>query len=877
MSVIQLIQKKYLRDERVLQLLLLLSLLRGSPHFFFDNDVDFFHGRSNFERDLSFGNVLGHTTHFSSSFGDVLHPKSLDRILSNYQQSVLQDLNILGNYDHPHGARHFLGTLTSHLDIQAYLLNAESSVESTVEGGYIVSSPMPESLNESDTRNAVLTASLPRASNDIFEDLDLLETIWKQDVNFPFTQEDYNENENDDEIAELAIASKLDLGHVFSFTKDKDHGDEPNGESLVFEIPETKDLDLLMNFTSVSEGDEFLCVNKTFDEVEEESNVKATEKTNSSQSILEEDQLLEFNLDEALKLVGLNSSPESESKDCKDIDTDSGCGDSAVSDLGTDFVPPDSLDELNDSLDEMIQASQMHHQHSRNFQGRLGGLVRSGSMEQRWQDLASLLSIPSPDQAHHAQSPPAVAMASHSASPIHTHSHSHQPAPVHHPHALYPPHEGVSLCSPSTSVPRSILVHNANNPPQPPPPPPPPPPIPDSHNITYANSIGASSHLVASSMNLANNSDISNNDHQHYKMETSSTIPQDIMYYQNSGTEMNQSTDGFLSSILNDEDLQLMDIPLNEYNGRNGSDYGVNTFRYSSSEDPHRIPIVAQKKHHMFGKRYFHENSHAGTTPSNNLGASGNTLGGGIPLVTPYAPPYATAQGATPMEGATAIDPSEMKYSCTMDFRPEDATSAVDHVQHNHTYHMSPDGPSGIIRPNSRDKKGRKNDSEKNMSRDEKRARAMNLPISCDDIINLPMDEFNERISKYDLSEAQLSLIRDIRRRGKNKVAAQNCRKRKLDQIVHLAEEVKVIQYRKNELHSQLDHLSSERARIKHKFSLLYRHIFQSLRDQDGNPYSPHEYSLQQSSDGSIHLVLRSSPSHSGDYVSNKGRSSNDE
>lgn len=111
-------------------------------------------------------------------------------------------------------------------------------------------------------------------------------------------------------------------------------------------------------------------------------------------------------------------------------------------------------------------------------------------MEQRWQDLASLLSIPSPDQAHHAQSPPAVAMASHSASPIHTHSHSHQPAPVHHPHALYPPHEGVSLCSPSTSVPRSILVHNANNPPQPPPPPPPPPPIPDSHNITYANSIG---------------------------------------------------------------------------------------------------------------------------------------------------------------------------------------------------------------------------------------------------------------------------------------------------------------------------------------------------------------------------------------------------
>jgi len=46
----------------------------------------------------------------------------------------------------------------------------------------------------------------------------------------------------------------------------------------------------------------------------------------------------------------------------------------------------------------------------------------------------------------------------------------------------------------------------------------------------------------------------------------------------------------------------------------------------------------------------------------------------------------------------------------------------------------------------------------------------MDVPITVDDIINLPMDEFNERLSKYDLTEAQLSLIRDIRRRGKNKV-----------------------------------------------------------------------------------------------------------
>ena len=33
-----------------------------------------------------------------------------------------------------------------------------------------------------------------------------------------------------------------------------------------------------------------------------------------------------------------------------------------------------------------------------------------------------------------------------------------------------------------------------------------------------------------------------------------------------------------------------------------------------------------------------------------------------------------------------------------------------------------------------------------------------------------PMDDFNDMLSKEDLSEEQLNICRDIRRRGKNKV-----------------------------------------------------------------------------------------------------------
>lgn len=84
----------------------------------------------------------------------------------------------------------------------------------------------------------------------------------------------------------------------------------------------------------------------------------------------------------------------------------------------------------------------------------------------------------------------------------------------------------------------------------------------------------------------------------------------------------------------------------------------------------------------------------------------------------------------------------------------------------NHTYAMSTEG----LRTPRNKLKNSKRSEEEQLTRDEKRARNLNIPISVDDIINLPMDEFNERLSKYDLTESQLTLIRDIRRRGKNKV-----------------------------------------------------------------------------------------------------------
>jgi len=91
------------------------------------------------------------------------------------------------------------------------------------------------------------------------------------------------------------------------------------------------------------------------------------------------------------------------------------------------------------------------------------------------------------------------------------------------------------------------------------------------------------------------------------------------------------------------------------------------------------------------------------------------------------------------------------------------------------------------------------------MNKDEKLAREAGIKLSIkQDIVNPPMDEFNDMLSKEDLSEEQLNICRDIRRRGKNKVAAQNCRKRKLEQIDELQKKVDEAKRRQN--HLKTDH-----------------------------------------------------------------------
>ncbi|NWS79236.1 NFE2 factor, partial [Crotophaga sulcirostris] len=125
-------------------------------------------------------------------------------------------------------------------------------------------------------------------------------------------------------------------------------------------------------------------------------------------------------------------------------------------------------------------------------------------------------------------------------------------------------------------------------------------------------------------------------------------------------------------------------------------------------------------------------------------------------------------------------------------------------------------------------------------SRDACRALALaSLPLGAEALVNLPVEDFNAALCRARLSGAQLALARDIRRRGKNKVAAQKCRRRKLEAIARLQGELARLAKERERLLRARGQAERALGALRRDLARVSAQVLGALRD--GNPPLPPE------------------------------------
>jgi len=127
------------------------------------------------------------------------------------------------------------------------------------------------------------------------------------------------------------------------------------------------------------------------------------------------------------------------------------------------------------------------------------------------------------------------------------------------------------------------------------------------------------------------------------------------------------------------------------------------------------------------------------------------------------------------------------------------------------------------------------------------------FPYTAIDLVEMPVEKFNEIIKQLD--EIRQHVAKDERRKGKNKLAARNCRKRKMDVIDSLDTGVSVLEQQRLDLLKEREQVLEETRQIKVKTEWLNNYIFEHLRDSNGVPYDTRDFSLKYTSDGNVYVV----------------------
>ena len=132
---------------------------------------------------------------------------------------------------------------------------------------------------------------------------------------------------------------------------------------------------------------------------------------------------------------------------------------------------------------------------------------------------------------------------------------------------------------------------------------------------------------------------------------------------------------------------------------------------------------------------------------------------------------------------------------------------------------------------------------------------ATSKPITRDKLVSMPVEEFNQLLEISHLTEIEIAFMKEWRRRGKNKTAAQVARKRKREEISELDEEVQGLRKQKVELQTKYDRLRSQIATLKERTIAAEDRVYRHYSKQRESAFSRESHTILVAEDGKLILV----------------------